>query len=468
MLAGPVTQGDRGPLEIGRGHLAGHRALEDQIVELGLIAAARTILLEIGGPDRFVSFLRILGLGRIEARLVGQVIGVIPVRDGLAAGIDCARVHLHTIGTHICDRPRLIQRLRQPHGVAGRIAELARSFLLQGRSGERRRGAALQRLGLDILDREARFLDSLLGRLGAAFIAQRQLLQLLPVELDQPRIELRAVLLQLCQHRPVFVGAELLDLGLAANDQAQRHRLDAPCTLGPRQAAPQHRRQGEAIEIVERAARQIGIDQILVELARGLHRIGDGLLSDGIEGNAVDLVGQRLALLQQFADVPADRFSFAIRVSRENEAVRLLGVVGDFLEAALLVAIEFPVHREILVRAHAAILGRQIADMAVAGQNLEVLAEVFFDGFRLGRRFYDDELHCGLGRPLRVYVRIRAKMGIGLTQRQASFCCSVLSAKSGGRMHLPASYCPTARITSFFSGSMRRPESWLSITRRSN
>ena len=32
--------------------------------------------------------------------------------------------------------------------------QLARGFLLQGRGGERRRGVALDRLGLDILDRE--------------------------------------------------------------------------------------------------------------------------------------------------------------------------------------------------------------------------------------------------------------------------------------------------------------------------
>ena len=119
--------------------------------------------------------------------------------------------------------------------------------------------------------------------------------------------------------------------------------------------------------------------------------------------------------------MPRNRLPFSIGVGGEDQAVRLLGVVGDFLEAALLVPVELPVHREILVRAHAAILGRQVANMAVGGEDLEVLAEVFLDGFRLGRRFYDDQLHGGKFGPLRVRMRIRAKMGGGFGRRQAGF-----------------------------------------------
>jgi D-lyxose ketol-isomerase len=61
---------------------------------------------------------------------------------------------------------------------------------------------------------------------------------------------------------------EQLDLALAVDDQAQRHRLHAARRLGAGQLAPQHRRQGEADQIIERAAGAVGVDQILVELAR--------------------------------------------------------------------------------------------------------------------------------------------------------------------------------------------------------
>ena len=297
--------------------------------------------------------------------------------------------------------------------MAGGKTELARGFLLQRRGGERRRGIALERLGLDLLDREVGGFDRLLRGGGAALVAERQLVELLALEPDQPRVELAAVLLQFGDHRPVFVGAEMLDLDLAVDDQPQRDRLHAARAFRAGQAAPQHGRQREAIEIVERTAREIGVDQRLVELARGLHRIGHRLFGDRVERHPVDLGGQRLALRQQLAHVPRNRLALAVGVGREDQPVGALRRVADFLEALLLVAIEFPVHREILVRAHAAILGWQVADVTVAGENLEVLAEIFLDGFRLGGRFDDDQLHGGKNSPLRVYVRIRAKMGPG-------------------------------------------------------
>ncbi len=72
---------------------------------------------------------------------------------------------------------------------------------------------------------------------------------------------------------PVFAALEDLDLGLALADQAQRHRLHAAGRAAARQLAPQDGREGEAHEIVQRAARQIGVDQRLVEVARMGHGV---------------------------------------------------------------------------------------------------------------------------------------------------------------------------------------------------
>ena len=422
VLAGGIAQCDSGAFELRRRHLAGHRALVHQIVELALVTRGNAVARKIGRADRFVRFLRVLGLRLVDTRLFGQRVATIAIGHRLAAFRDRAAIHLHAVGTHVGDRARFVERLRQSHRVAGGEAQLARGFLLQRRGGERGCGIALERLGLDLLDREIGRFDRCLGRLGAAFIAQRQLVELLALVLDQPRIEFAAVLLQLGDDRPVFIGTEALDLDLAVDDQPQGDRLHASRALRTGKPPPQHRRKREAIEIVERAAREIGIDQRLVELARGLHRLGHRLLGDRVERHAVDAVGQRLALLQQFEHVPRNRLALAVGVGREDQPVGALGRVADFLEALLLVAIEFPVHREALVRADAAILGRQVADVTVAGENLEVLAEVFLDGFRLGGRFDDDQLHGGVGSPLRVYVRIRAKMGIGRELRQAGDC----------------------------------------------
>ena len=255
VLAGSVTQGDGGAFELRGGHLARHRAFEDQVVKLALVARPRAVAAEIGRTNRLVGFLRVLGLGRIEPRLVGQVIGIVAIGDGLAAGVDGAAVHLHTVGTHVSDRTRLVERLGEPHRMAGRKAQLAGGFLLQRRSGEWRRGIALQWLRFDVLDRETRILDRLLRGHGAAFIAERQLVELLPVELDQPGVELRPVLLKLGNDRPVFVGPEMLDLDFAVDDDAQRHRLHAARALRAGKAAPEDRRKGETVEIVQCSAR---------------------------------------------------------------------------------------------------------------------------------------------------------------------------------------------------------------------
>ena len=410
VLAGWIAQGDGGPLDIGAGHLARDRALPDQFVQPPFVAAAVLVLAEIGRADRFVSFLGVLGLGFIVARLFRQVMAVlVALRDRHPRGRDRARIHLHTIGPHIGDRALFVERLRHPHGMRGREAKLARGFHLQGRGGERRPGIAPGRPGLDLLDAELRGFDCGLGPIGTASIAKAQLLQLLAIEADQPRGEFGAEVFEPRQHRPVFLRAEQFDLVLALADQAQRDRLDPARTLGPGQFAPQHRRKGEAEQVIERAAGEVGVDQILVELARGLHRRQDHVLGDRIEGDSLDLLGQRLFLGQQFAHVPADCLAFSVRVSREDQAVGGLGGIGDRLHLPRLVAIELPVHGKVFVRSDRAVLGRQVADVAVAGEDLVVLAQIFLDGLGLGRGFYDDKLHGGWDRPY-AYVYTRARV----------------------------------------------------------
>ena len=100
-------------------------------------------------------------------------------------------------------------------------------------------------------------------------------------------------------HRPIFLRDEALDLGLAIADQAQRHRLHAARRARPGQLAPQHRRQVEADQIVERPPRPVGIDEVRFDGARGRHRVEHGLLGDGVEDDALHRLGlQRLLVAQ--------------------------------------------------------------------------------------------------------------------------------------------------------------------------
>jgi hypothetical protein len=91
--------------------------------------------------------------------------------------------------------------------------------------------------------------------------------------------------------------------------------------------------------------------------------------------------------------VPGNCLAFAIRIGGEDQPLRGLQGGGDLGDALGRPAIGLPIHGEILVRPDRAVLGRQVAHMAVGGKNREALAEIFVDGFRLGRRFDDDNVH---------------------------------------------------------------------------
>jgi hypothetical protein len=196
---------------------------------------------------------------------------------------------------------------------------------------------------------------------------------------------------------PVFLGAEGFDFELAVADQTQRDRLHAPRRTRARQFAPKHRRQREPDEIVEGAAGEIGVDQFLVEVARMLHRFRHGLLGDRVEDHAAHvLVAERLFVAEYFQHMPGNGLAFAVGVGCEDQAVGVLHGLHDVVQPFLGLGIHIPVHGEVFVRLHGAVLGRQVPHMAVGGHDFIVLAQILVDGFRLGWRFYYDDIHLGL------------------------------------------------------------------------
>ena len=201
---------------------------------------------------------------------------------------------------------------------------------------------------------------------------------------------------------PVFVGAEGFDLGFAVAHETQRHRLHAPGRLRARKLAPQHRRQREADEIVEGAARQIGFDQRPVDLARLCERGKDRLLGDGVEGHTFDVHAflDGFLLLEDLEQMPGDGFAFAIRVGRQNELVGALYRFRDLANDLLGAAVDLPRHLEVLIGRHRAVLRRQVAHVSERGDHLIVASKVFIDGLGLRGRFHDNDVHfelSGLG-----------------------------------------------------------------------
>jgi hypothetical protein len=123
-------------------------------------------------------------------------------------------------------------------------------------------------------------------------------------------------------------------------------------------------------------------------------RVEHRILGDLVEHDTLNVDAlERLSALQDLAHVPGDGLALAIRVGGEVEvagALQRLGDLGDVLFGA---RVDLPGHVEVVVRAHRAVLGRQVADMAVARQHLVVAAEVLVDRFRLRGRFNDDDVH---------------------------------------------------------------------------
>ena len=153
---------DGGALQFGRFHLARDGADPDQFIELGLIGIEPAAHLggaarQIGRADRFMRFLRVLGLGLVLARRIRHIGVAVILADHLARLGDRRTVDLHAVGSHIgnetgglaADIDAFIEPLRDPHGMRRRKAELAAGFLLQRRGGEGRLRIAPRRFGLD-------------------------------------------------------------------------------------------------------------------------------------------------------------------------------------------------------------------------------------------------------------------------------------------------------------------------------
>ena len=399
-LARRIEQIDRRSFHPRRRHLAGDSALPHQRIQL--VGVARRHLarpgVQVGRADRLMRFLGVLGLGGVMARRGGQHVGTgtIVLGDDIAHRTDRLAGNLDPVGPHIGDAAVLIQPLRHAHRVAGGEAQLARRLLLQRRGGERRIGVARRRLGFDRRNREAPGLDRRLGAHRIDLVAEVELGQFPAVEHRQPCRERRAARRgHRSLDRPVFSRPVRFDLAFAIDNDAQRYRLHAARTLGPRQLAPQHRRQGEADKIVERPPRPIGIDQIGIEIARSGHGCQNRGLGHLIEGHPLHAaLGNGLPALQPFEQMPRNRLAFAVGIGGEDDAVGALGGVGNGLQLPRLVGRQLPRHGEIMLGIDRAIARRQIADVPETRQHFVVRPKIFVDRLGLGRRFHDHEIHA--------------------------------------------------------------------------
>ena len=300
------------------------------------------------------------------------------------------------IGTHVGDqadvafpaqRHAFIQTLRDLHRAAGGEAELARGLLLQGGGGEGRRRAALAFLGADVADGKATTrspLQRLARGMCGSFIGEIKLLEFLAVEPAQPGAEIAIGVLQLRLDGPVFARLERLDLLFALGDHAQCRRLHPAGGQSALHLAPQHRREIETDQIIQRTACLLRIDQVVGQAARVRHRRLDRLGRDFGKHHAMHVLAfKQAAFAQDLADVPADRLAFAIQVGRQIDVVGRLRRLGNRLDVFLVALDDLVGHGKVVLGIDRTLLGLQIAHMAVGSEDMKSLPRYLLIVFAL-------------------------------------------------------------------------------------
>ena len=299
------------------------------------------------------------------------------------------------VGTHIGDEAHgavagdvhaFVQRLGSPHGAGGRKAQTAGCLLLQG-TGDEGRGGLLRALAL------FQFAHGVLGPFEALFdgaglgLRVRQELFSLVVGGQTGRKALPAHT-QSSVHVPVFLGLEGFDLLLAVVDDADGYALDAARRQAASDFPPQEGAQLITHQTVQHTAGLLGVEEVFIDGAGVGHALLHALLGDLIEGHAVGLVGVEA---QDVGQMPADGFTFTVRVGRQQHTVGVLGLALQLFDELFLAFDADVLRRIVMLDVDAQLGGGQIADVAHAGRNFVVFAQIFADGLRLGRRLHDDE-----------------------------------------------------------------------------
>jgi hypothetical protein len=219
------------------------------------------------------------------------------------------------------------------------------------------------------------------------------LLDLGAAVLDQLGREFLRAVLELGVDGPVFPRNERRDLVLALANHPERRTLHASRGQAGTHLLPEKGGKIEAHQEVEGAPRLLGVHEIDRQASRLGHRLAHRVLGDLVEDHALHLLAlERTLRFQELMQVPGDGLALPVRIGGEIEGLGLLERALDGVDVLAIALHHLVLHRKVVLRIDGALLGHQIANVTVRGEDFEVLAEVFLDGFRLGRRLHDNEV----------------------------------------------------------------------------
>ena len=379
-------------------HLGCQETAPDQLVQpvLILVQAALNplgIQFHMGGTDGFVGILG-TGLGLEYMELTIIIVFTVAVTDEVGSCCHSLIGKTQRVGTHIGDQTQsalachihaFIKLLGNGHGTLGGEAQLPGCLLLEGGSGERRRGRTLLLCLLHIGDGKFLTGNVIHDRLGFCFVIQFPLLILAPVTGQEGTGLTDAV--QLYIQRPVFLRLEGADLVFTIHDQTGGHGLDAAGRKASSDLLPQQRRQLVTDDAVQNTSCLLGIYQIVVNISGVCNGFPNHLLGNLVEGDTV-CFGVRE--IQEFLQMPGNSFSLPVRVSCQVDRVYLFGGGLQFFDQIFLALDRDILGGEITLQVHAHGGFGKIPQMAHTCLDGIVRAQIFTNGFRLGGRLHND------------------------------------------------------------------------------
>ena len=123
--------GGCGLFEFSIGHLAGHGALPNELVEPAFLRRAfNAFMIDVGGTNGFVGLLRAFSIGVVLAHFVVGLAHLL--FNEFARGAYAERGKVGRVGSHVGNVSCLIERLRNAHGERNGVAQFARCLLLEG------------------------------------------------------------------------------------------------------------------------------------------------------------------------------------------------------------------------------------------------------------------------------------------------------------------------------------------------
>ena len=427
--AGVADHPDRHRVTGGVLHLAGDRALPDQLVQAEVVAAQarlrRRAEAVTGRAHRLVRLLGVLHLALVGARRVRHVLRAVELPGLRAGGVDRRLRQRDAVGPHVGDVAVLVQLLRHLHRVLGGEAELAGRLLLQRRGAKRRVRRALVRLALNGGDRERGALQAggqaargllvevqRVGGAGGQLAARGEVAALgdtAAVDRHQAGGEtgrhggvgVLPARVERAGQVPVVGRAERDALPLALDDQPGGHGLHPPGRQAGHDLLPQDGRDLVAVQAVQDAAGLLGVDQLEVDVARRLDGAADGVRRDLVEHHAA----HRDLRVEHLVQVPCDGLALAVLVRGQVELVGAGQQVLELLDLLLLRGVDDVQRLEVVVdvdtetgprlllepgRDLGGLVG-QVTDVADAGLDHVPRPEITRDGLRLRRRLDDDK-----------------------------------------------------------------------------